>query len=117
MSGEMMRLRKRSLFGMAGWIVAAALAVALVVVTLTAEQRLSVLAEENRGALAVADRRLSICEAEKNTLTAALEVLDGGRSVGAGPMDTADLLSRQARGVDACARALEAEALVREALR
>lgn len=105
-----------------GWSVAAGLALALTVTFVLGsarerdlQARLS--AAEARNQLAA--RGLAVCEATTATLKNSLAVVEARAPSGAstGPMTTAELLAREARGGDACSRAMEAEALVREAAR
>jgi hypothetical protein len=63
-------------------------------------------------------RSLAICEATSARLQNSLEVLEtSATNPGGAPLSAEALMARQARGQDACARAYEAEALVREAAR
>ena len=68
---------------------------------------------------ASASKSLAVCKATNLTLTNALTVIEtGGKAQASTANLTPDqLLARRAAGADACARAFEAEALVREAAR
>lgn len=105
-----------------GWSAAAGLAIALAVtvalgVSTERDLRARLAAAESRNAAAA--RNLAVCEATSATLRNALTVIDTqGRSpTPPGPLTPDQLLARRAAGADACARALEAEELVREAAR
>ena len=98
-----------------GWLVAAGLAVALALVWRSGEARIAALKAETDVRLASAGRELGVCQAESQALKASVEVLRPGTAQGLLSPDA--ILARASRGADACARALEAEALVREAVR
>jgi hypothetical protein len=105
-----------------GWSAAAGLAIALAVTVALglareSQLRARVAAAEARNATAA--RSLAVCEATSATLRNALTVVEatGRNRAPSGPLTSGDLLARRAAGADACARALEAEDLVREAAR
>jgi hypothetical protein len=107
-----------------GWSVAAGLAVALVITVgagLANERALNARLAAAEARTSGVSRTLAICEATsatlKNTLATLQAAAAGGASTSDGPLTPEALLARQAAGADACARAYEAEALVREATR
>lgn len=106
-----------------GWSVAAGLAVALVITVgagFANERALSARLAAAEARTTVAARSLSVCEATSATLrnaVATLQVAEGGASTSGVALTPEALMARQAAGADACSRAYEAEALVREAAR
>jgi hypothetical protein len=104
-----------------GWSFAAGLGLALLVslaLGFTREQDLKARLAAAEGRATVAARSLSVCEASSTGLRNALAAVNSATPRGAGGVMTSqDLLTRPATGADACARAFEAEALVREATR
>lgn len=106
-----------------GWSVAAGLAIALIVTVafgLANERSLEARIAAAEARSQVAARTLSVCQATSATLKNALTVAQTHASDASGAdigLTPDALLARRAVGVDACARAYEAEALVREAAR
>ena len=121
--GEVTRQRRRrsaATAGRLGWSVAAGLALALLFsiwMGFATERRLRAELAAAKAQSATAGRSLAVCEAKAVSLQNTLDVLSRpAEAVKPGtPLSAAALLARQAVGADACARAYEAEALVREA--
>lgn len=104
-----MALSRAAWMGGLGWAIAAALGLALVF-ALTNEHQETELRQSSAVSRASIERNLAICQAQNRTLEATIEVLQPGAS-------GEPLLTRRARGMDACSRALEAEQLIRESLK
>ena len=105
-----------------GWSVAAGLGIALAITVAQmsmTERTLRAQLAEATARHGGAARSLAICEATSARLQNTLEVLQTSATAkpGGAPLSAEALLARQAQGQDACARAYEAEALVREAAR
>lgn len=108
--------------GALGWGVAAALAAALLIslkLGSDTTHRLTAELAVARAQNATAGRNLAVCEAKAGSLESALAVRTGATDAATRGVELLPeaLLARQAAGADACARAFEAEALVREAAR
>ena len=105
-----------------GWAVAIGLAVALAVsvaLGLATEHRLRAELTQLQARSVSSGRDLALCEANAVSLKQNLAISQAlvSRLTTGNPLSAAEILARKPAGFDACTRAFEAEALVREATR